>query len=315
MAQFLREPEVVSADIIAIQEPWENPYQDNTHHPLKQTHELLFPVASETGCRARVCMFISKRIGEHTHLAHSRDCQEVRIKTESSGELRIVNVYNDQQQGAALRLLQDKLPSIREQEGVSYLVLGDFNLHHPAWGGDDAPRDAGAEDLLDLMETAGLDNWLAPGSVTRDQAGSQSTIDLVLASYSLREQMIACEVDYSVHADSDHRPILTLLEINVPEAADPVKRRNWKAIDVEKFLTFASANLSTMQLPKDPIPREIDYAVDHLIDIIQQAAQESTPWARPSTWARQGWTSECTEAIRASRRQYRRYMRTHDEED
>jgi hypothetical protein len=85
MAQFLREQEVISADIIAIQEPWENPFQDNTHHPLKQTHELLYPAASEPGGRARVCMFISKTMGEHTHLVHSRDCQEVRIKTESSG--------------------------------------------------------------------------------------------------------------------------------------------------------------------------------------------------------------------------------------
>jgi endonuclease/exonuclease/phosphatase family metal-dependent hydrolase len=103
-------------------------------------------------------MFISKKIGEHTHLVHSRDCQEVRIKTESSGELRIVNVYNDQQRGAALDLLRDKLPPVREQKGVSYLVMGDFNLHHLVWGGDDAPRDARAEDLLDLIETAGLDN-------------------------------------------------------------------------------------------------------------------------------------------------------------
>jgi hypothetical protein len=96
MAQFLREAEVVSADLIAIQEPWENPYQDNTHHPLKQTHELLYPAANETGDRARVCMFVSKTIGEYTHLVHSRDCQEVRVKTESSRELRIINVYNDQ---------------------------------------------------------------------------------------------------------------------------------------------------------------------------------------------------------------------------
>jgi hypothetical protein len=98
--------------------------------------------------------------------------------------------------------------------------------------------------------------------------------------------MIACEVDYDVHANSDHLPILTLLGVNIPMAADPVRRRNWKAIEVKKFLTFASANLRTMQLPKEPSPRGIDYAVDYLIDIVQQAAQESTPWARPSQWAR-----------------------------
>ena len=102
MAQFLREDAVVSADIIAIQEPWENPFQDNTHHPLKQTHKLLYPAASETGSRARVCMFVSKKLGEYTHLVHSRDYQEIRVKTES-GELRIVNVYNDQQYRVALR--------------------------------------------------------------------------------------------------------------------------------------------------------------------------------------------------------------------
>jgi hypothetical protein len=212
----------------------------------------------------------------------------VRIKTESSRELRIINVYNDQQQGAALRLLQDKLPPVREQKGVSYLVMGDFNLHHPVWGGDDAPRDARAEDLLDLMETAGLDNWLVPGTITRDQAGHRSTIDLTLASYSLREQMVVCEVDHRAHADSDHLPIRTLLEINLPELPDPVKRRNWKAMDVEKFLTFVSSNLTgrhwiRLQGEGEPSPCEIDYAVSHLIDIIQQAAQESTPWARPST--------------------------------
>lgn len=98
MAQFLREEEVVSADLIAIQEPWGNTFQDSTYHPLKRAHELLHPAESETGGRARVCMFVSKRI-EHTHLARSRNCQEVRVKTESSGELRIVNVYNDQKQG------------------------------------------------------------------------------------------------------------------------------------------------------------------------------------------------------------------------
>lgn len=98
---------------------------------------------------------------------------------------------------------KDKLSPTRGQKGFSYLVLGNFNLHHPVWGGDDAPRDAKAEGLLDLKEVVGLDNWLIPGTVTRNQAGSQSTIDLVLASYSLREQMIACEVDNSVHADSD----------------------------------------------------------------------------------------------------------------
>lgn len=77
--------------------------------------------------------------------------------------------------------------------------------------------------FFDLLEFAGLDNWVRPGTVTRDQAGSRSTTDIVLAFYSLREQIIECEVHPSVHADSDRLPIRTALEINVPEASDPVK--------------------------------------------------------------------------------------------
>jgi hypothetical protein len=55
--------------------------------------------------------------------------------------------------------------------------------------------------------------------------------------------MIVCEVDHDVHADSNHLLIRTLLDINVLEAVDPVKRRNWKVIDGEKFLTFVLSNL------------------------------------------------------------------------
>ncbi|KAJ6013173.1 hypothetical protein N7499_012214 [Penicillium canescens] len=69
-ADFLRNPRVLEADIIAVQEPWDNPYTETTHHPAKQTHELVFPSINETGERASV-------------------------------------------------------------------ISGDFNLHQPAWGGDD----------------------------------------------------------------------------------------------------------------------------------------------------------------------------------
>jgi hypothetical protein len=78
--------------------------------------------------------------------------------------------------------------------------------------------------------------------------------------------MVACEVDSDVHADLDHLLKLTLLETDTLEAVDPVKRRNWKAIDMEKFLTFVSSNLYMVRLLYGP--NDIDDAVDYLIDII-----------------------------------------------
>lgn len=55
MAQFMRDLTVLQAGIIAIQEPWANPYQETAHHPAKQSHQLLYPHANETGgMRTRV---------------------------------------------------------------------------------------------------------------------------------------------------------------------------------------------------------------------------------------------------------------------
>lgn len=77
----MAKPEVIKASIIAVQEPWGNPYNDTTYHPLKQTHKLLFPSSLETGSRARVCIYISKNLTGWTHYTYSEFCQEVRWQT------------------------------------------------------------------------------------------------------------------------------------------------------------------------------------------------------------------------------------------
>ena len=99
MAAFLRDPRALEADIIAAQEPWNNPYNDTTHHPAKKTHQLLYPYEEDTGARARVCLFIHKRIKTASwhHEAFSRDYQTIRIAYFRGGTERgliVHNVYN-----------------------------------------------------------------------------------------------------------------------------------------------------------------------------------------------------------------------------
>ena len=322
MAQFLRDPEVLKADIIAIQEPWENPFKDDTHHPAKQTHELLWPAEAETGGRARVYMFVSRKLAGWSHVAYSKDVQELRLKVSTRSEsieireVRFVNVYNQKEEGwEGLNLLKCIILSAQDQNRrkMSYLILGDFNLHHPVWGGDKVTVDKEAEDVLELMDMANLDLWLEPGTITwpgeRNQAGT--TIDLVLASSSLRGRMINCSVDEEVHADSDHLPVRTELDLKTSEV-EVIKRRCWKKMDEKKFLEFVSANLlskrGTWNLDIDTVtPADIDTATEYLVEVVQQGVQESTPWARPSTWAQRGWNEECIEAIKATRRAYRNW--------
>ncbi|KAJ5148411.1 hypothetical protein N7526_001763 [Penicillium atrosanguineum] len=88
MARFMRDPMVLQARIIAIQEPWANPYQETTHHLAKQSHQLLYPQANQTGgLRTRVCLLcrsnekdihISKR-GGHVTATHTDDYTDTGI--------------------------------------------------------------------------------------------------------------------------------------------------------------------------------------------------------------------------------------------
>jgi exonuclease III len=314
MADFLSKPGVQSADIIAVQEPWENPYNDTTYHPLKQTHELLFPSNSETGTRARVCMYISKETGtEWTHYVHSAFCQEVRLKTTGSGNIRIFNIYNECGTIDTVDSLHRILTNPRDQ----VILMGDFNLHHPAWGGINSTQDHNSDRLIDLCDAADLDLWLEPGTITRDQNNEQTTIDLTFGSPSLTNRLVACEIATECHADSDHLPIRVLIDTETQTSPNKTGRRLWKVMDTEKFDKFVSANLPMLQsrIHSLDTPRQIDDAVDYLIDIVQRGVQESTPWAKPSQHANPSWTKDCGEAVRDSRRAFRRYLATHSEED
>ncbi|KAJ6032617.1 hypothetical protein N7540_003349 [Penicillium herquei] len=91
MAQFLRDPDVLQADMIAIQEPWKNLYQNITYHPAKDTHKLLWPDGEE---RPRVL---------------------------SAGEIRLFNIYNEDGVWGGLDILKDMVPLVSERRGTPLL--------------------------------------------------------------------------------------------------------------------------------------------------------------------------------------------------
>jgi hypothetical protein len=315
MADFLAKTDVAEADIIAVQEPWENPYNDTTYHPLKQTHELLYPNSSETGGRARVCMYVAKRVTTWTHHVHSAFCHELRFKT-TLGELRFFNIYNECGTTTTVELVQTVLEQMGTIVNPMIIIAGDFNLHHPSWGGINSRQDAGADKVIELCDIEDLDSWLEPGTITRDQGGDQTTIDLILASAMLTDRLIACEIAFECHADSDHLPIRTIIDVDTPKIieADTTRRRLWKVMDTEKFDQFVAMNLPVYE-PNLSTPKHIDTAVEHLIDIVNRGVQESTPWAKASQFANASWTKDCGEAVKESRRQFRRYLATHSEDD
>ncbi|KAI9039454.1 reverse transcriptase [Aspergillus affinis] len=192
MAQFLRDPAVLEADIIFIQEPWDNPFQDSTYHPAKATYQLLYPTRTDIGDeRARVCLFISRRIDLNTwkHIPHSRDIQDLDLTDADGKRFRIFNIYNRPAEvGTGTLGLVSDLTTNNTNDYV--LLLGDFNLHHPAWGGKNAARDTFSNQLLDLSDRRCLDLWLEPGTTTRDEAGAKTIINLLLDSQDLTPRLV-----------------------------------------------------------------------------------------------------------------------------
>lgn len=167
MATLLRDPSVMDYDILAIQEPWRNPFLTTTHHPAKDRFHLCYPAAVEDGT-ARVCFFVNKRLDntKWQFESQTKDMCSLHIRCEAEaqtqGRLHVHNVYNpgraSENRESVLPLLCTLLERYERDEQV---VLGDFNLHHRSWGGDRVVQeDQGAEELIVIMERFGMTNTL-----------------------------------------------------------------------------------------------------------------------------------------------------------
>lgn len=128
LASLFQNPRVLEYDILAVQEPWRNPFIATTYHPLKTHFQLTYLDDPTT----RVCLYINKRIDPGTwSVSHiSKDIISVTIRNpHSNGHLHIFNVYNELSTDT-LSILADTMAARGPDEDM--IVLGDFNLHHPS---------------------------------------------------------------------------------------------------------------------------------------------------------------------------------------
>lgn len=106
--------------------------------------------------------------------------------------------------------IQDLMEAIRIFPNDEHLALGDFNLHHTAWGGPELGRnDIGVSIILEWMLENGLDQLLSPRTITYNERGFKGTMDLVFGSQQIWKNMIRCDISQEHDHDSDHMPILS----------------------------------------------------------------------------------------------------------
>src|SRR3569833_1523001 len=223
MATLLRDPKTLSYDILAIQEPWRNPFLSTTHSPIKDSFHLCFP-RDDGDEPARVCFFVSKRLDhpKWRFTEHTRDLCTLSIETRTNSSedanlkrLAIHNVYNPCQNIENRRSCQPDLRRVMEaHQDAEQMILGDFNLHHELWGGPAVRhQDYEADDVLDIMEQFNLTLTISPGTATYQSSLGRTTIDLCFVTLDLADRVARCEVDHEMDHDSDHLPITTVLDI------------------------------------------------------------------------------------------------------
>ena len=94
-----------------------------------------------------------------------------------------------------------------------HIALGDFNLHHPSWGGEGVRLEEEAEDLLTRMSGIGMEQLVEPGTVTWREGERKSTIDLIFIIPLLNNTVIRCGIPLDFNVHSNYYPIATVFEI------------------------------------------------------------------------------------------------------
>ena len=84
--------------------------------------------------------------GQWRHQTYGPHVIKLEIQTED-GNLSIINVYNPQDNGPRIRTWARIEKALNDAEG-EIILLGDFNAHHPAWGGIHVEREPQASHLL-----------------------------------------------------------------------------------------------------------------------------------------------------------------------
>ncbi|SCV61221.1 uncharacterized protein FFFS_15790 [Fusarium fujikuroi] len=214
-------------------------------------------------------------------------------------EVLVVSVYVAGQDECALhtamRQLHTTIASFRSGTGkrADMVLAGDFNRHDQLWGGDEVTgrRQGEAGPIIDLMDEHGLISLSPRGTKTWEGPDSESTIDLMLASTELADEMVHCGIHPTEHG-SDHRAIRTEFDLATPE----------RTVDTRLLFKNAPWNAIRERVRDKlaPLPWEggVQTQRDRLMGVVLNAIDEVVPRAKPSPYAKRWWTTDLTKLRR-----------------
>ena len=165
MSPLLVDSRIASYDLIALQEPWQNPHCNRTYCPRASGF-----MPAYDNRQHRSCFLINRRLDpiawsiEYPSPDLAVFCLQVEDRT-----VWVYNIYNPppgsysiDQHDTPISLL----PDLISRDG-DHLLLGDFNLYHPIWCSPYNPTAYKAADrLIDLILSYDLSLASLKGGVT-----------------------------------------------------------------------------------------------------------------------------------------------------
>ena len=282
--------------------------------------------------QARVTFYVHESFPDREwKVVCDNPCLATLSLTTDHGTVHIHNFYNEfvpatgRPRYTSRKDFEDLLAPIKAMGG-SRVLLGDFNLHHSWWGGDDMRGPTDGEHLAEVLREMGFELATVPGTVTytryadpnpESARACQSTIDLTFISSELRHLLgdwrtIKNMLDFV----SDHKPVEFSLAI------EPVREEPHRFLlhltDIDKLREFVRRRLVDLGRPDLSDERAIEDYADRLLQIFRAALVEEeniVPRAsKPCPKANPAMTPCVKEARNEERSMCREWQKTGREE-
>ncbi|KAK8095120.1 reverse transcriptase [Apiospora kogelbergensis] len=340
MASLFRDPKTTEYHIIAIQEPWINKNEYNSHNPMASIFTLWLPPAGLLP--PGVAFYVNKRLDQSciSFAGHSSNVASLAITYVSTATaalttipaspitdtsintMHIYNVYNnppDEQPLSTLRELAVVLRRNKTQHPThEHIILGDFNMEGREWAvedlGDRGSARQGLPYFREFLEKESLEIILPPGTITREENASQSTIDLAICDRIVADKLVHCKIAVELNHDSDHLPIRTVLQLQPPPAPPRPPRKLFRNTPVKEFLTKLAIRLPKMpsgRLTNDDVLRTLGQVTEALSDTIE----DTVPTADSKTRFTSGFSAECKAICTRTNKLRRTWQRTRTSKD
>lgn len=217
MEALINDHQSQDLDVLLIQEPSITSYQTHVNH---SAWRLYRPTVASDEIRPRSLIYVNRKLSTSSHRqirCDHPDITAIKIWTPDT-QILLFSVYipcvplhapDEATAEPTLTAIQNTISAARhiDQKPTTIILSGDFNRHHPMWGGNhiQARFIEDASELIAFFQDHNLHSCLPRGTATfwpLNNPGKSTTIDQTVSDRP--DLLIRCHL-YHDNYGSDHR--------------------------------------------------------------------------------------------------------------